>query len=79
MKREGHGLICGPSLEAKGLKTIWGKFKGGRLNGPGKATLLDGDCTLEGNFKDGKLHGPVRGVTLKGKILTIFYTEMTLI
>ena len=50
MKREGHGLICGPSLEAKGLKTIWGKFKGGYLNGPGKATLLDGDCTLKVKF-----------------------------
>ena len=50
MKRVTHGLICGPSLEAKGLKTIWGKFKGGYLNGPGKATLLDGDCTLKVKF-----------------------------
>lgn len=61
-------MICGPSLEAKGLKTIWGKFKGGYLNGPGKATLLDGDCTLKGNFKDGKLHGPVIGLTSKGRL-----------
>ena len=65
-KREGPGLICGPSLEAMGLKEIWGKYKGGLLNGPGKATLLGGDCTLQGNFVNGKLHGPVRGTNSKG-------------
>ena len=65
-KREGPGLICGSSLEAKGIKEIWGKYKGGFLNGPGKATLFEGDCTLQGNFVNGKLHGPVRGLTSKG-------------
>ena len=65
-KREGHGLICGPALEAKGIKIIWGKYRGGLLNGPAKVTLLDGDCTLEGDFVNGKLHGPVRGLTSRG-------------
>ena len=50
-----------------GLKEIWGKYKGGLLNGPGKATLLEGDCTLHGNFVNGMLHGPVRGTNSKGK------------
>ena len=66
-RREGPGLICGPALEAKGIKVIWGKYKCGRLCGPGKVSLMDGDCTLEGNFTNGKLHGPVRGLTSRGK------------
>ena len=67
-RREGPGLICGPALEAKGIKVIWGKYKGGLLSGQGKVSLMDGDCTLEGNFTNGKLHGPVRGLTSRGKI-----------
>ena len=27
-KRHGRGLICGPPLEAKGIKVIWGKYVG---------------------------------------------------
>ena len=27
-KRHGAGLICGPPLEAKGIKVIWGKYVG---------------------------------------------------
>ena len=27
-KRHGAGLICGPALEAKGIKVIWGKYVG---------------------------------------------------
>ena len=27
-KRHGRGLICGPPLEAKGIKVIWGKYSG---------------------------------------------------
>ena len=65
-RRVGPGLICGRSLEKMGVKSIWGKYKDGYLTGPGKAVLLDGDCTLEGNFTQGKLHGPVRGLTSRG-------------
>ena len=65
-KREGPGLICGPALEDRGLKAIWGRYKHGILSGHGKASLMDGDCTLEGNFTNGKLHGPVRGLTSRG-------------
>ena len=65
-KREGPGLICGPALEERGIKVIWGRYKHGILNGQGKASLIDGDCTLEGNFTNGKLHGPVRGLTSRG-------------
>ena len=42
-------------------------FIGGYLNGKGKVSLQNVDCTLEGNFVNGKLHGPVRGLTSKGK------------
>ena len=44
-------------------------FIGGYLNGKGKVSLQNVDCTLEGNFVNGKLHGPVRGLTSKGKSL----------
>ena len=27
-RRHGNGLICGPPLEAKGIKVIWGKYVG---------------------------------------------------
>ena len=37
------------------------------MNGKGKVSLQNVDCTLEGNFVNGKLHGPVRGLTSKGK------------
>ena len=77
-KREGPGLICGSSLEAKGIKEIWGKYKGGFLNGPGKATLFEGDCTLQGNFVNGKLHGPVRGLTSKGILKQLKYNFLLL-
>merc|ERR1712012_465336 len=66
-KRQGCGLICGPPLEEKGIKVIWGKYTGGYLNGKGKISLLNMDCTLEGEFENGKLHGPVRGVNSKGQ------------
>jgi len=66
-KREGPGLICGPALEERGIKAIWGRYKNGILSGQGKASLMDGDCTLEGNFTNGKLHGPVRGLTSRGR------------
>ena len=65
-KREGPGLICGPALEERGIKAIWGRYKNGMLSGQGKASLMDGDCTLEGNFTNSKLHGPVRGLTSRG-------------
>ena len=42
-------------------------YVGGYLNGKGKVSLQNVDCTLEGNFVNGKLHGPVRGLTSKGK------------
>lgn len=66
--REGPGLICGPALEAKGIRAIWGRYKGGYLTGPGKVSLMDGDCTLEGCFVQGQLHGPVRGLTSRGRL-----------
>ena len=44
-------------------------YLGGYLNGKGKVSLQNVDCTLEGNFVNGKLHGPVRGLTSKGKSL----------
>merc|ERR1712110_1143822 len=31
-RRHGTGLICGPPLEAKGIKVIWGKYVGGYLS-----------------------------------------------
>merc|ERR1712223_329787 len=67
-KRHGAGLICGPALEAKGIKVIWGKYVGGLLAGKAKVSLLNVDCTLEGEFVNGRLHGPVRGVTSKGRL-----------
>jgi len=67
-KRHGAGLICGPPLEAKGIKVIWGKYVGGFLTGKARVSLLNVDCTLEGEFVNGKLHGPVRGITSKGRL-----------
>jgi len=67
-RRHGAGLICGPPLEAKGIKVIWGKYVGGHLSGKGRVSLLNVDCTLEGEFVNGKLHGPVRGLTTKGRL-----------
>jgi len=67
-RRHGTGLICGPPLEAKGIKVIWGKYVGGYLSGKGRVSLLNVDCTLEGQFVNGKLHGPVRGLTTKGRL-----------
>ena len=63
-RRQGAGLVAGPALERDhGVHTIWGTYKAGVLNGPGKARLVPkGHCkdiysegiVLEGNFVNGK-------------------------
>ncbi len=68
-KRMGRGLIAGRALEANGIQVIWGTYKNGLLQGPGKVELLGQNCTLEGNFVNGKLHGAVRGLTAKGILI----------
>ena len=54
-----------------GIKLIWGRYKGGVLEGAGKVQLMDEtETVLHGNFVKGKLHGNVRGLTFKEGQLT---------
>ena len=54
-----------------GIKSIWGRYKGGVLEGAGKVQLLDEtETVLHGNFVKGKLHGLVRGMDFKEGRLT---------
>jgi len=70
-RRCGFGSLTGASLERKGIKSIWGKYKAGVLEGAGKVHLMD-ECetVLHGNFLSGKLHGLVRGLSFKENQLT---------
>ena len=54
-----------------GIKSIWGKYRAGVLEGLGKVVLMDTcETVLQGNFRDGKLHGFVKGISLKEGILS---------
>ena len=56
---------------AAGIRSVWGKYKAGILEGKGKVQLMDTyDTVLEGRFVNGKLHGPVRGLSFREGQLT---------
>lgn len=74
-KRHGPGLLAGQILEqSQGIQCIWGNYKNGILQGPGKAKIhpkshkkdvLGQGVVLEGNFVSGSLEGLVRGLSFK--------------
>ena len=56
--REGLGGLAGPGLEARGLRSIRGYYRAGRLEGPGQVRLLDGS-EFQVNFVGGRAEGGV--------------------
>ncbi len=60
----GHCCLSGAATEARGLRCLVGVYRRGRLNGRGKAVVVDGeegDIALEGEFVDGRLEGVAEG------------------
>lgn len=57
-RREGLGSVTGPSLEARGVRSIRGYYQAGRLEGPGQVRMLDGS-EFQVNFVRSRAEGGV--------------------